>query len=207
MAGINNEHGTLGGALGGLGETDMPHWSAVRNRGSSGRLNVVFGIFFACVVIVGIALIFDLRVNWTASMPKGLYRSVDPDYQRGEWVAICLEGDASAFARDRAYVIAGSCPEGLAAVFKQIRGVAGDRIELAESGVRINGESVSGSALKRFDSQGRPLKSAGFGTSRLLDETFWVMGIHLDQSWDSRYFGPVRKHQIVGKAVPIWTFD
>jgi type IV secretory pathway protease TraF len=32
------------------------------------------------------------------------------------------------------------------------------------------------------------------------------MGAKLERSWDSRYFGPVAREQIVGGARPIWTF-
>lgn len=170
-------------------------------------MKIVGGIFVICIVAVGCAKAFDLHVNWTESMPRGLYRSVEPTFGRGEWVAVCLEGDAAAIARERAYVIDGSCREGLAAVFKQIRAVPGDRVELDVDGVHINGEAVAGSMLSEVDSKGRRLANAGTGERLLADGTFWVMGTNLNRSWDSRYFGVVRETQIIGKAVPVLTFE
>jgi conjugative transfer signal peptidase TraF len=174
--------------------------------GRRGRVRLVAGILSASALLVACATAFELRVNWTESMPRGLYQRVDPALVRGEWVAVCLEGEAARIARERSYVIAGSCASGLAEIVKQIVAVPGDRIDLGRGGVRVNGEPIAGSELLDRDSQGEPLAHAEEGEIVLADGRYWVMGTNVRRSWDSRYFGPVARAQIVGGARPLWTF-
>ena len=109
-------------------------------------------------------------------------------------------------ARERHYVIAGSCASGVTEIVKRIAAIPGDRIELGQGGVRVNGERVPGSELLDRDSQGAPLAHAEEGEIVLAAGRYWVMGTHVRRSWDSRYFGPIAREQIVGGARPLWTF-
>jgi len=166
----------------------------------------VLAIFASSAVLVGAAGAFDLRVNWTESMPRGIYQRMEPAPERGAWVAVCLEGAAAELARDRGYVIDGSCASGLAPIFKRMVGVPGDRIEVATGGVAVNGAAVPESELKPVDSRGRPLEHASEGEFVLPEGRFFVMGMNPSRSWDSRYFGAVSAQQIVAGARPLWTF-
>ncbi len=169
-------------------------------------MKIVLGLFGVSALVVGSATALDLRFNWTASMPRGVYREVTPSLERGAWVAVCLEGAAAALARERGYVIEGSCASGLMPVFKRIAAVPGDRVAVARDAVAVNGERIAGSDLHARDSQGRALKSVADGEFALESGRYFVMGLRLSRSWDSRYFGPVSEHQIVAGAEPVWTF-
>ncbi len=169
-------------------------------------MRFVLSILSASALLVVTAEAFDLRLIWTESMPRGLYQRVDPALVRGEWVAVCLAGDAAQFARERRYVIDGACPSGLSEIVKRIAAIPGDRVALERSGVRINGRPVEGSELENRDSRGDPLPHAAEGELVLAEGRYFVMGAKLERSWDSRYFGPVAREQIVGGARPIWTF-
>jgi type IV secretory pathway protease TraF len=57
------------------------------------------------------------------------------------------------------------------------------------------------------DSLGRPLEQLPFGTQIVRDGQVWVLGIHRERSWDSRYFGPVPRSSIVGIARPLLTLS
>jgi len=91
----------------------------------------VLGIFTLSAVLLGAASAFDLRVNWTESMPRGIHQRVRPAVERGAWVAVCLESAAAEVVWERGYVIDGSCPSGLTPVFKRVVGIPGDRIRVA----------------------------------------------------------------------------
>ena len=169
-------------------------------------MRIFLGIFGLSAVIVGGGIAFDLRVNWTESMPRGIYQRVQPVFERSAWVAVCLEGDAAELARGRRCVIDGSCPSGLTSVFKRVVGILGDRIQVAMDGVEVNGAAVRNSELKEVDSRGRLLAHIAQGEFLLSEGRFFVMGMNPSRSWDSRYFGAVFAHQIVGGARPLWTF-
>ena len=170
------------------------------------RVRIVLGIFALSAVLVGAAGAFDLRVNWTESMPRGIYQRMEPVLERGAWVAVCLEGNAAELARERGYVIDGSCPSGFTPVFKRLVGVPGDRIRVAMDGVAVNGVGVPHSELKEVDSRGRPLDRTAQGEFVLTEDRFFVMGMNPSRSWDSRYFGAISARQIVAGARPLWTF-
>lgn len=179
---------------------------AKRRAARAKRVCLVATIFAASALLVGISQALELRINWTESMPLGLYQRVDPALVRGEWVAICLDGEPARIARERHYVIAGSCASEVTEIVKRIAAIPGDRIELRPDGVRVNGEAIPGSELLDRDSQGAPLAHAEEGEFVLADGRYWVMGTHVRRSWDSRYFGPIAREQIVGGARPLWTF-
>ncbi len=179
---------------------------AERRAARAKRVRIVAAIFAASALLVGISQAFELRINWTESMPLGLYQRVDPALVRGEWVAVCLNGEAARIARERHYLIAGSCPSGVTEIVKRIAAIPGDRIELGPYGVRVNGEAIPSSELLDRDTQGAPLSHADEGEFVLAEGRYWVMGTHVRRSWDSRYFGPIAREQIVGGARPLWTF-
>jgi conjugative transfer signal peptidase TraF len=170
------------------------------------RVRLVAAIFAASALLVGVSTALELRVNWTESMPLGLYQRTGPALVRGAWVAVCLDGEAARIARERHYVIAGSCASGVTEIVKRIAAIPGDRIELGQDGVRVNGDPIPGSELQGRDRQGAPLAHAEEGEFVLADGRYWVMGTHVRRSWDSRYFGPIAREQIVGGARPLWTF-
>ncbi len=170
------------------------------------RVRIVSAIFAASALLVGAAMALELRINWTESMPFGLYQRTSPALVRGEWVAVCLDGEAARIARERRYVIAGSCASGVTEIVKRIAAIPGDRIVLGQGGVRVNGEPIAGSQLLDRDSQGEPLAHAEEGEFVLADDSYWVMGTNVRRSWDSRYFGSIEREQIVGGALPLWTF-
>jgi len=133
----------------------------------------------------------DLRINTTASMPIGLYRSVPPRLERGVWVAFCLPEESAQLGRSRAYLRGGSCPDGSQELLKEIVAVPGDKVVLTHTGLIVNGDSIPGSALRPVDGGGRILAHAPFGQRCVAPGELWVLGLDRRVSWDSRYFGPV----------------
>jgi type IV secretory pathway protease TraF len=57
----------------------------------------------------------------------------------------------------------------------------------------------------RTDSLGRPLPQALPFCDYLKPGAFFVFS-NYTKSFDSRYFGPIQKSQIIGVAKPLWMF-
>lgn len=181
------------------------HWLA-RDSGRWRRAGFVVSAIVLLASIGVAAHAFDVHINWTDSMPVGLYQRVEAQLERGSRVVLCLEGDAAERALERHYVPRGSCPSGAQAILKRIAGVPGDRVGIDASGIAINRVGVAGSALREVDARGRALAPFAVREIELADGEYFVLGTNLERSWDSRYFGPVRGSQITGSAAPVWTF-
>ena len=146
-----------------------------------------------------------LRINWTSSMPLGLYRKVPAHLERGEIVLICLPEEIAEVGRQRRYLPLGNCPEGVSLIVKEIVAIAGDVIELQEEFLAINGVVVDRTPLRSFDSLGRPLDHVQPGRRLVADGEVWVLGSERSRSWDSRYFGAVPVESTVASAKPVLT--
>lgn len=185
------------------------NWIARRIARDSGRWRRA-GIVLGTIVSVGLAGLaahaFDVHVNWTDSMPRGVYQRVEARLERGSWVVFCLDEVAADRALERRYVARGACPSGVQPIFKRIAAVPGDRVAFGASGVAINGAQVADSGVLSSDTSGRPLGAFTEGEIVVADDHFFVLGTNLERSWDSRYFGPVAISQITGSAAPVWTF-
>ena len=94
LAGIGFAHEEL------AGDTAEMRGERAHDLGRRRRVRIVVSILSASALLVACAKAFELRVNWTESMPRGLYQRVDPALVRGESVAVCLEGEAARIARE-----------------------------------------------------------------------------------------------------------
>jgi conjugative transfer signal peptidase TraF len=142
----------------------------------------------------------QLRLVWnaSASVPLGLYRIQHAATPRvGELIAVRPSPALARFMAERRYVEDG------VPLLKPVaaeRGAAVCRVGLR---VTIDGRAVADAlAQDRF---GRALPRWS-GCRRLAgDELFLIAPAHRD-SFDSRYFGPVNARQVLGRAVPLWTW-
>lgn len=91
-------------------------------------------------------------------------------------------------------------------LLKQVAASGGDEICRAKApidAISINGKVVAEVLDK--DRDGRPLPSWE-GCMRLIDGEFFLLQPH-PHSFDSRYFGPVLRCDLLGVARPIWTWN
>ena len=149
-----------------------------------------------------------LRVNTTASMPRGLWRVVDYDapLRRGEVVAICPP-DITPVRQgaERGYIPVGGCPGGYEPLVKPIAATAGDVVDISIGGwVSVNGQAVPDTAQLARDSAGRALSPVPPGAYPVGLGDVWVLSGHDPRSFDSRYFGPVPAANVQGVAYPVW---
>lgn len=96
---------------------------------------------------------------------------------------------------------------------KRCIALAGDTVEVRSKELYVNGEVVADDAYSRHtDSRIYPATSPNingrtrdqFGPFQVPAEHLFCMGDNRDQSYDSRYFGPVPQRHVKGRAVMIY---
>jgi signal peptidase I len=92
---------------------------------------------------------------------------------------------------------------------KRIIGVAGDRVELRNGLVYVNGVKLDEPYVFTDDGSNASLPLVGGSTKWLVpDGDLFVMGDHRNVSDDSRAFGPIPISSVIGRAwLRYWPFD
>ena len=162
--------------------------------------------------------------NISESLPIGIYQKLeDKNFQKGDLVILDIPKERMDFMISRGYIDGNM----LKTMLKRIEGVEGETFkvltveELKGSLFSENNEfsSIEISSLPKkflikenkilgsisnFDSYGRQLPQIESPLILNKDE-FFVMG-ESDNSFDSRYFGKIKKEEILYKVKPILTF-
>ena len=142
--------------------------------------------------------------NISESLPIGIYQKLeDKNFQKGDLVILDIPKERMDFMISRGYIDGNM----LKTMLKRIEGVEGETFkvlsidELKKFLVKEN--KILGS-ISNFDSRGRQLPQIKSPLILNKDE-FFVMG-ESDNSFDSRYFGKIKKEEILYKVKPILTF-
>ena len=144
------------------------------------------------LAVGGVAAAFQLggiRVNASASLPIGLYRTTFD--KSGKLVEFCPAEPYSTLSAERGYREKGHCPDGAKPLMKPVVAVAGDSVEVSMQGVAVNGTLLPNSTILRRDTRYRPLPHWPFGIYSVEPGTMWVISSFSSRSFDSRYFGPI----------------
>ncbi|GJL52193.1 MAG: hypothetical protein NPIRA01_34200 [Nitrospirales bacterium] len=83
---------------------------------------------------------------------------------------------------------------------KRVVGMPGDRVDVVEDVVRVNGEEVA-KGLKR-DRLGQDIEVVSLESPIPNDAVF--VALPYPRSFDSRYFGYVNMKDIIGEVYPLW---
>jgi conjugative transfer signal peptidase TraF len=139
-----------------------------------------------------------LAWNHTESLPMGLYasRPLTRDPLRGEIVSLEVPMTVRPLVEVRRYLHPGDL------LFKRVVATPGDRVCLEGARYVVNG-AVIGPTLSA-DSEHRPLPRYSY-CNVVPPGVFWV-GTTFPRSFDSRYFGPVTRADLVALLEPRWTF-
>lgn len=133
--------------------------------------------------------------NASASAPIGLYRVVPGTPQRGDLVLVRTPRSIATLADTRRYLPAG------VPLVKHIAGVTGDDVCAVHRTILIDGRVVVRQC--ETDRAGRPLP-LWTGCRRLARDEVFLLNTP-ENSFDSRYFGPVPTANIIGRLVALWT--
>ena len=137
--------------------------------------------------------------NASASVPIGLYRVLPEDHLAVTDLLVVMPPEPIAqFLADRNYL-----PRGIP-LLKQILALPGQTVCRLRLAVMIDG-IVMAMARER-DHRGRPLP-AWQGCRTIAEGEVFLMNWESGDSLDGRYFGPLPAASIIGRAVPLWTFE
>lgn len=139
-------------------------------------------IALAALVMLAItAKVSGLALNFTDSMPDVVYRVGHGE--KGSIAVLCAPIPHASIGH-------GPCPDGSMPLLKRVVAVEGDEVRVTDYGVEVNGRPVPNSKPFDLASNGRALTHLR-GAFYLRHGELWVAGEH-PNSFDSRYFGPVR---------------
>jgi conjugative transfer signal peptidase TraF len=136
--------------------------------------------------------------NPTLSAPIGWYAigSVGALHAH-DMVLARLPVDAATLADRRQYLPRGT------PVLKEIGALEGQTVCVANGVVSIDGQRLA--TTRDRDGLGRPLVSWNGCRALVAGELFLLSRTSL-ASFDSRYFGPITRDAVIGKATPLWTW-
>lgn len=166
----------------------------------------------AVVVLCLAAAVPVLRLHFfhTPSAPIGLWRAYPGAAPRvGDVVQFCMRADDARRVTGRPYAggpAGGPCPHDTWALAKPIVAGPGDTVAHTREAVAVNGRVLPRSGTRARDTRGLDVPSAPIGTVVLGPGEFWVHSPYAEGSFDSRYLGVVRLHQVRGIVRPVITW-
>jgi conjugative transfer signal peptidase TraF len=137
--------------------------------------------------------------NASASVPIGLYR-VEPAERVdvADLVVVMPPEPLATFLAERGYL-----PRGVPLI-KRVLALAGTTV--CRQGVEITAYGMTYGRARELDSHGRRLPD-WHGCGVVAKGEAFLMNWDAEDSFDSRYVGPLPVTSIVGRAVPVWTAD
>lgn len=149
------------------------------------------------------------RWNETESLPRGLWRVTGEAGRatKGRIAFFCPPASAAVLeAKSRGYMREGAC-DGVEPLFKPIVAIAGDTVDVAGDGIRVNGVMLVNSAPLDVDGAGRRMPRIERGRHVVEEGMAWAVSSYSALSFDSRYIGPIEVASIDGNAEPIWIME
>lgn len=165
------------------------------------RRLVTFAIGSAAIGLISLSTVMRtdpiLLWNASASVPVGFYavRGLDKP-MRSDLVVIDVPEPLNGWLQERGYLGA-DLP-----LIKHVAAVPGQRV--CRNGVTISIDDVTVATAKEHDRFDRALPTWQ-GCQLLADGQIFFLNPDPEASLDGRYFGPLPRDTIIGRAVPIWT--
>ncbi|USA38895.1 S26 family signal peptidase [Pelagerythrobacter marinus] len=135
--------------------------------------------------------------NVTASVPTGLYHIGDAaGLHVGERVALDPPHRLRDYLARRGYLPAG------VPLMKEVAALPGDTV--CRNGLAITINASPAASARARDRTGRALP-VWDGCRTIAAHEIFVMNPRAPGSFDGRYFGPLARHRVIGRARPVWT--
>lgn len=153
-------------------------------------VSVAATAILALCIVSPISLPTKLVYNSSPSAPVGLYWIDDGDAKRGDYVLVHVPDRMRNLIEERRYVPPDT------PLIKRVAGAKGDRVCRQEGRILINDMVVA--VARNTDGLGRIMPKWD-GCHALSGARVFLLQDHAD-SFDSRYFGPVDRRLIIGRA-------
>lgn len=181
--------------------------AATHSPGASSLMRAIFTLAgFAVLLPVGIRS-FALVMNYSNSVPLGLYRVVPANSANRvtDYAGFCLSSaTARAALRAGLQTTPGDCPSRLAPILKPVICPSAEHSLIYDArGFSFAGKLLRNTVLKARSRTGIPLEHYPFG---VYTSGIWALSDFNPNSYDSRYFGPVAADAIRFYAKPVWTW-
>ena len=170
----------------------------------------LLGCLFEIVETLALTLLIFLGIQTFVAQPyrvqqQSMEQTLEPDQY------VLVDKLTPRFgAYERGDIVVFSPPESFpqpdgAPLIKRVIGVAGDRVEIRDGRVWVNGEALA----EPYVYEGQPTSAtAGRSDWTIPADEYFVMGDHRSSSADSRVFGTVGAGAIVGRAwLRYWPLD
>jgi signal peptidase I len=141
-------------------------------------LSLVNAFFVGVFVVNGESMDPSFKDRELVFWRKGIYKTTNPS--RGDVVVVQYPGDP----KHKVYV-------------KRIVGLPNDKLEIKNGRVYINGK------IYREEYLNQSLLTEPSGSWLMKSNEYFVMGDNRPNSNDSRYFGPIEKRFVLGKALGV----
>lgn len=159
---------------------------------------MVYAVLLAAGFVVTCkALSYKIMLQVTPSLPKGAYWIDRPGrIDTGMLCVFAIPLEVECMARSRGWI-----PEHLRYnLMKPIVAKQGDVVEVSAAGLFINGKYYG--SVSQYDSQGLPLPQ--LYKKYVLGPGEYFVATTYRNSFDSRYFGKIRRSDIRWVARPLW---
>jgi type IV secretory pathway protease TraF len=171
---------------------------------------VLFGVGAIWLALILFCLIghFCLFFNNSPSFPIGFYwKTSNPG---APYALVCLSGAAKADAVLRGLPAhGGACPDGTPPLLKKIYPEMADILLTPEGfyagGIYNPALLIPNTRPRSTDLKGCPLTHYPYGLYKPVLNQVWILSDWSAFSYDSRYFGPVQRNQIISYAHPFLT--
>jgi conjugative transfer signal peptidase TraF len=137
--------------------------------------------------------------NASASVPLGLYRLLPAErFNVTELVAVRPPEPLATILDLNGYL-----PAGLP-MLKRVLALPGQTV--CRSGLTISVDNIAVGEAQNRDGRGRPLPKWQ-GCRVVGDDELFLMNWQSDDSLDGRYFGFLPTSAVIGRALPVWTWE
>jgi conjugative transfer signal peptidase TraF len=161
---------------------------------------VLAAMAMGATLLTASALPFGRRVvyNPTPSAPLGWYAVISTGTLRVHDIVLAWLPSVAATLADQRGYLPHSVP-----ILKEIGALEGQVVCIVGDNVAIDGKHLA--LTRNRDGAGRRLAPWN-GCRPLFVGELFLLSNESDASFDSRYFGPIARDAVIGRAVPIWTW-
>lgn len=159
-------------------------------------LKILFVITLLILLIAVLKAYFGVRFNFSESMPRGIY-ILDPtnEIKKGSIISFCPKGIERLYHSTN--IESNDCDDHIVPFLKQVVAIPNDFINLTDEGIFVNNTLLLNTQRIKYDQRGNLIPAITFKEHyQLTPDEYLVIGLdHL--SWDSRYYGTIKKSQII----------